>query len=214
MNFNIIANAEPLTQSLILKIQNLDNVIALDGVGEEFLKHKIIPDFVCGDFDSISSEGLKKLKAQGSKIYHMVDQNYSDLDKGIMLCDSMNASSIKIFNSLGGSRLDHTILNYRMLKRHHKNSREIVIYHKNHSVRYITNQKIAISGQVGASVSIMAYPKCIISSNGLLYDMLEDSLDFAYSESSSNSLAKPTCNIVVQGFALLITENSIIDFII
>ncbi len=207
--FNIIAHAQALTPALLQKLKGLKNTLALDGMATDCLHHNIIPDFVCGDFDSIAPQTLETLQQLGCQLKHYPDQNYSDLEKGIFWCDDMGASSIRIFNALGGLRPDHTILNYRILKKHYKPARTMVLEEEAATLQYITNQRVSITGKTGALASIMAYPQCWISSKGLGYDMQDYELSFAKAESCSNHLAEPEAIISVKGDALFVLSNEI-----
>lgn len=207
--FHIIANAQALTPVLVQKLKTLNNIVALDGIAADCLRHGIIPDFVCGDFDSIPSQTLEQLQHLNCKLNHYPDQNYSDLDKGIFWCDDMSASSIHIFNALGGLRPDHTIFNYRILKRHYKEARPIVLEEEAATLHYIVDQSVSISGDIGALACILAYPQCTVSTKGLSYDMKEYALSFAETESASNQLAESTAILSIKGGALLIVGTSV-----
>lgn len=202
--FNIIANAQALTPTLVQKLKILNNTLALDGIAADCVHQGIVPDFVCGDFDSIEPQTLDKLQTLGCKLKCYPDQNYSDLDKGLFWCDEMGASAIHIFNALGGLRPDHTLFNYRILKRHYKSFRQIILEEEKARLYCIVDQTVSISGKVGTLASIMAYPHCRITSKGLRYDMQDYELIFAKTESCSNELAAPVCTISVKGDALLI----------
>lgn len=207
--FNIIANAQALTPVLVQKLKVSENTLALDGIATECLHHGIIPDFVCGDFDSIAPQTLETLQSLGAKLKHCPDQNYSDLEKGIFWCDDMGTSSIRIFNALGGLRPDHTIFNYRILKKHYKEGRAMVLEEEAATLHYIVDQRVSITGDIGALASILAYPQCIVSSKGLCYDMKAYALSFAETESASNQLAESTAILAIKGDALLIVGTSV-----
>ncbi len=147
--FNIIANAKPLTSALIHQIKFLKNKVALDGIAADCVAQGIVPNFVCGDFDSVEETTLEKLRTLNCIVKHYPDQNYSDLDKGVFWCDEMGASSIHIFNALGGLRPDHTFFNYRILKRHYKPSRMLVLEEPATTLYYITDQTVSLEGQIG-----------------------------------------------------------------
>lgn len=207
--FNIIANAKPLTPALIHRLKSLINKVALDGIAADCLAQGMIPDFVCGDFDSVQRQTLEKLRTLHSIVKYYPDQNYSDLDKGIFWCDEMGASCIHIFNALGGLRPDHTFFNYRILKRHYKPSRMLILEEPETTLYYIVDQTVLLEGKVGDLASILAYPECTVSSAGLRYNMQDYPLVFSKTESSSNELALSTSHLIVKGDALLIVAKNV-----
>lgn len=208
MQYNIIANAQPFSAKLKLKIPHLVNIIALDGAANELFNIGVIPQILIGDLDSINENTLSIIRNSNSIIYHIANQNLTDLDKGIKFCDYQFGEKINIYNAIGG-RLDHTLINLRMLKKYWKLDREISIFDDNSIIRYIQNKKITLHGNIGDSIAIMAFTKATINSKGLKYDMQKYRLKFAYQESTSNSLASNSAIIEITGNALLIVSENI-----
>jgi thiamine pyrophosphokinase len=206
--YNIIANAGPISNYLRQIIHTFKNIIALDGAADKLFDFIITPDVVIGDFDSIKQSTLVTLKKLDVPVYHIHDQDYTDLDKAIMFCDSNGAKVINIYNCLG-ARLDHTLINLRMLKRYWSETREMTIFDDQSKVIYLTNQSIELTGKVGDDVAVMAFTEAVVTSTGLQYEMNNYKLEFAYQESTSNSLSANHATIKVEGDAIAIFSHNI-----
>lgn len=208
MLYNIIANATALSSAELAQIRNLQNVVALDGGANTLLNNDIVPQAVIGDLDSIASSTLKELERCHVMIYNIPDQHTTDLEKGVALCDSLKASEIHIYNAFG-ERVDHSLFNLRILKKHHSAQRTLRICNKFESAQYLRDRIVQIVGPKNASVALMAFPDAVISSRGLLYDVENYALRFAVQESVSNSLLNERAEIIILREALLIFSNDI-----
>lgn len=204
MHFNIIGNKGPISKKLQKQIATMKNIIALDGAANRLIHVNIKPNIVIGDFDSITDKTIRILKTSKTEFNYIQDQNTTDLDKAISYCIEHNASSINIYNAIGGKRLDHTLMNLRLLKYYFSPYRKIIIYDDDSIIKYLENQEITIQGKAGDKLALMSFTTGIINSKGLKYEMNNYQLDFAYRVSVSNSLALDTATIKVLGNALVI----------
>ena len=82
------------------------------------LKVNVSPDIISGDFDSIDKELLEQSKTKGIEVIETPDQNFTDLMKGLDICEQRGAIDIAIVCSLGGERTDHSITNLGLLKKY------------------------------------------------------------------------------------------------
>ncbi len=209
MHFNIVANAKRcLYKDDLLQLAKASNIIALDGAANTLIKYNIIPTIVLGDFDSISNSTIEKLKK--FKVASMIisEQYNSDLGKAINYALSHNAVSINIYNAIGGNRLDHTILNIRLLKRFYNPNIDIVLFDKLQKLIFLKNITFGVTGRKNNNVSLMAFNHAIVSSQGLKYDMSRYNLKLAYQESTSNSLSKGTAKISITGNCLVVLARN------
>ncbi len=198
--FNIIADA-----SSEYKLSIKTNLIALDGAAEFLRTNNIVPSVIIGDFDKVTKSTLEYFSSKGVKIIQDLDQNSTDLDKGIGYCISNGATIINIHNALGG-RLDHTLYNTRILKKYYNPNLVIKIFNTTETMQYFENSTIEVTGNLNSMFSLLSAPSAIITSSGLEYDMQDYSLEFGKSESSSNSLKYTTAIITINGYAFAIYD--------
>jgi thiamine pyrophosphokinase len=213
----IIANAEKFNFKEIKKDKKYKYIV-LDGASNQAYKDKFIPDVVLGDFDSINNDIMNKLKKLNANIVNAYDQNYTDLQKGIIYCEkNYQPAKIFILNSLGGARLDHEITNIFIGRYFVKKDYEIITIHsKNHQcVKYLKNDTIIFDGQKDDNVGIFGINNAIGNSDGLLYELKNYELSLGISDSSSNSMSKNIARISIKGEGIVIYPcNSIINEIL
>ncbi|WP_039455662.1 thiamine diphosphokinase [Candidatus Jidaibacter acanthamoebae] len=206
MKFIIIANSLTISKEEIKDIVGEAKIIALDGIANHLLNINIIPYAVVGDFDSIFAETLVNLKKLDVILRRINDQNSTDLDKGISFCKQNGATEIVIINAFGGTRLDHSLMNYRLLKRHYSKQCRIKIKEQQSYLELFANSTLIISGIPKSNLALLAAPLAATTSQGLEYDMDNHTLEFGLSESTSNSLKAEQATIKIVGSAYLIYE--------
>lgn len=182
-----------------------DIVVALDGAAN-WLAGRANPNVIIGDLDSATSETIKFYKDKGATIEKDIDQNCSDLDKGINYCDANNVTHIDIINALGG-RMDHTLYNLRALKKYYDPSRPVVIYDATQKHLYCEDCTIDVCGSINDPIALMSMPTATVSSKGLKYDMDGFVMEIGGKEGSSNALLQPIARVEIKGGALLICNN-------
>jgi thiamine pyrophosphokinase len=183
-----------------------DIIIALDGAAELLKQFQIMPHHILGDLDTINSETINFFQNTTSVITKIPDQNSTDLDKGILFAKKLGATEITIINALYG-RMDHTLYNTRVLKKHYDPKINIEIWNENEKLIYCENTALRIIGTPNSPVAILSFPSCTITSNGLTYDMQEYKLEFGQAESTCNSFKTSSAEIFITGSALLIVNK-------
>ena len=105
----IVCNGEPLSAERATELaEEAEVIIAADGGADYCLEHSIRIDHLIGDLDSISDAALKSI--QTSRKLYIPDQNYTDLQKSLAFCITLQPEKIIIINTLG-SRSDHALTN-------------------------------------------------------------------------------------------------------
>ncbi len=201
--FNIIADALP---NFIPQVKT--NIVALDGAAEFLRSKNIIPAVIIGDFDKVTKSTVDFFAQKDVVIEKLEDQNSTDLDKGIKYCLEHSATSINIYNSIGG-RLDHTLYNTRILKKYYSPKINIKIFNEKEVMQCVENCTIDVHGDIGNRFSLISAPYAKISSSGLQYDMEDYVLEYGKSESACNALKTPKARIMITGSALIIYELGI-----
>jgi thiamine pyrophosphokinase len=93
-------------------IHNASTIIAADGGADNCLETGIIPDYILGDFDSITEKGRTSFPAD--RYIHIADQDTTDMEKAIRFAMSLHPDRIRILSALG-RRMDHTAANLLLL---------------------------------------------------------------------------------------------------
>ncbi len=203
----IIANGERLSiEKLQLLAQN-KQIVVLDGALSQALYDFITPHFVLGDFDSIDTALLESLKQQPKiSLIHAPDQSATDLEKALQYIVQYQPNSVTICQATG-LRLDHTLHNLRLLKRYHGVCNRLLMLTEIEKIVFLKDQSVSLSVNSQQSLALMAFPKAIVTSHGLEYDMQDYLLEFAECESTSNSVLASGATIDVDGDALLIVSH-------
>ena len=137
----IVANGPPLPVNELKESLKGRKVLALDGAVNRFKSLELYPDYILGDFDSVEDPeywGISAIFSEiaehhcpyrgnfGAIIIPVMDQNCTDLEKGIVYCDKAKATSLLIVQATEG-RMDHTLGNIGLLKKHYRPDRDLTI---------------------------------------------------------------------------------------
>lgn len=219
----IVANGSSIEVETLKESMKGRKVLALDGAVNRFKALHLYPDFILGDFDSVNEPdywGIKALFADidvshssyegnfGITIIPAKDQNYTDLEKGIIYCDGAHATSILIIQATGG-RMDHTLGNIGLLKKYAHADRPLILLTEKEQIFYLSNTGIAFEGGVGEHCAIMGYPQAFMTTTGLAYNGIEYPLQLGIQESICNIITEPSATISIQGEALIILPKSV-----
>lgn len=206
----LIANGEKIDDTVLIELAQNKRVLVCDGAYHQIMHASIPIHYLFGDFDSIDELALQKIRQQ--QILQVVDagdQSATDLEKALLFADQQGAEHITIVNALG-QRADHTIYNLRLLQRHHRPSRPIVLFGAHEKIFFCRNQTIQLHGQPGQRVSIFGFNKAILNSQGLKYDVTNHDLNNLQNDSISNELAQVCANLTILGDALLMIEHAVV----
>ncbi len=218
----IVANGSPFPVDELKESLKNRKVLALDGAVNRFKSLKIYPDGILGDFDSIEdptywgvlgvfseiNEYSPSYKGNfGITIIPAKDQNYTDLEKGIIYCDKATATSIFIVQAIGG-RMDHTLGNLGVLKKYHRSDRDLTLVTEKEQVFYVCNADVVVEGGAGDYCAIMGYPQAQMTTSGLAYNGKDYLLQLGIQESICNTIAESQATISIKGEALVILPKS------
>ncbi|MEK9177079.1 MAG: thiamine diphosphokinase [Patescibacteria group bacterium] len=159
MEASIVANGT--VRSGVWLRKNLKGVIiAADGGANTCLRHRIIPDYVIGDFDSVKKRTLAAFK-RSATIVHTPEQSTTDLEKALRLAETLGAKRILVFGAIG-TELDHMMANVFAL------TARSAIVDETHDIRII-EKRFAFSGKPNDIVSVIA----LTAVRGLTYTGLK-----------------------------------------
>jgi thiamine pyrophosphokinase len=197
-------NLSDLTQAKKIISKN-DFLIATDGGASHFEKLKLIPNLVIGDMDSIS----RKQRFLYPTIKYPRKKDKTDFELAIDYCLKNKFLKIIIFGILG-DRIDHLIANIFLLaKIQTKNPLiKIKIIEGNKEI-FILNKEITINGKTGDEISIIPISQNLegITTVGLYYRLIDDTLEFGTTRGVSNVMTKTTVKITMKKGVALIEHN-------
>lgn len=94
-------------------INSNDYVICTDGGYDIACRHKLVPDLLMGDFDSIESSIPENIPLERFK----PEKDFTDLELAVRKAAELSASEVCIIGGIGG-RLDHTVANIQILSQY------------------------------------------------------------------------------------------------
>jgi len=200
-DFFIIANGtyeHEVVQSLILN----KTVIALDGAANKL--RDVIPDYILGDFDSITPETKEKYQKMQVQFIEVEDQNFTDLEKAIMFAKEKGARAIFVCCALGGERTDHLIGNLSILKKYYDKNCRIIFHTPKEILYFLKNETFSFRGNSGAQCAFLGWPKAVVSTSGLIWDVKDWETEIGDQISTCNKLNEEYVEIKVKGDLLLI----------
>lgn len=177
--------------------------IAVDGAAELAKQERWVPDLIGGDFDTATNSTLHYFSKKNIPLLPLPDQNFTDLEKTLAWCVYQGADSIWVANALG-KRLDHSLTNLALLKRFYRRGKELLLFTGSEKIRYVKNETITLKGKAGRAFAVIPFPKGIVTSKGLVFEMLRFPLELGLKESVSNLAKTATVKLSIKGEALVI----------
>jgi thiamine pyrophosphokinase len=199
----VFVNGNLSDLSQVKKIVNKkDCLIAADGGANLIEKLKLIPNIVIGDMDSIKPELLKKYKS----IIYPRKKDMTDFELAVDYCLKSKFQEIIIFGILG-DRIDHMMANIFLLTKVQTENKaiKIKIIEGNKEI-FVLNKEIVINGKIGDEVSIIPVSNKLegITTEGLYYRLINDTLLFGSTRGISNVMNKSSIKIIIaDGIALI-----------
>ncbi len=181
----IIANGTPPGKKLIsfLVKKEYTDIICADGGANAARKLGIIPNYIIGDFDSITETNLNYFSDK-SEVIRIKRQNDTDVEKAIKSAIKKGYKDCLLLGVIG-NRLDHSICNLSIILKFAEKIRIRIIYEK--SVLSVESGEINITTKPGEVISLFAFDsRTKILSKGLRYELRNTSLQFGRKEGESN----------------------------
>lgn len=208
-NAIIIANgkAPKKTQLDYFISKKYSTLICADGGANTALKLNLVPNFIIGDFDSISIKALEFFESK-TKFIRIKRQNDTDVEKALKFLISKNFTDVLLVGATG-DRLDHTICNLGIIIKYF-NKINISLLHENSFLRAY-NSDVKLNTKIGETISIYAFDKKTkITSKGLKYPLKNISLPFGEKESTSNIAAKNFINLKISNGIIFVIRDFLI----
>jgi thiamine pyrophosphokinase len=157
MKIVIVCGGKAPSKKLLLEeVKDAEIIICADGGANCLYEYDIEPQFLVGDFDSISPEVLEYYKDTAvSVLTYPVEKDETDSEIAINKAFELKATEVSLLGCTG-SRMDHMFGNVGLLKRCVDAGIKGVIKDDNNSV-FLINQNIKLRGEYGTYFSLQAY---------------------------------------------------------
>ena len=177
-----------------------DFVIAADGGYDAARSLDIMPDLLIGDMDSISAVP-KSVDILRVPVEKDETDTYLCYREGVR----RGFTDFLIYGGVGG-RDDHTFANYSLLIGAKNDGNRVTLVGERFNIFAIKNEKISITGRVGATLSVFAFAgECNgVTITGCKYNTDSVTLSPAFPLGVSNEITDNTATVEVEDGTLLI----------
>ena len=95
-----------------LEKETFDKIIAVDGGLKAVKELGLVPDYIVGDFDSVSETDLRQIRTQAKQVVQSVpEKNDTDLELALKaVFEAYPDTAVTVYGAFGG-RLDHFLSN-------------------------------------------------------------------------------------------------------
>ncbi len=199
----IILNGEIPGKSLLQKLMTANDIIVCaDGAAKAMAAYKLEPDLIIGDLDSITTETKKSFPNAGIK--KIDDQETTDGEKAFDYCIENEYFDITLVGGFG-KRLDHSLYNIGLLKKHHKPGIVITCFSDTEKAMLI-EESIVLNEDPGTTISLIPIfgDAKGVRMEGFLYDLKKENLHFGDYCSMSNVTQSQHPKITIASGQLLL----------
>ncbi|MBC2578970.1 thiamine diphosphokinase [Clostridium sp. DJ247] len=207
MKIVIVSGGNPPSYSLITEeLEDCSFLICADSGGNCLYKYNIIPDYLMGDFDSISEEAMNFFLKQSkcSIENYPSDKDFTDTELVFNKALELGGKKI-IFLGCTGTRIDHLMGNIGMLAKCLRQNIKGYIKDNNNCIE-ITNKPVKITGNYGATFSLQAYSNVVknLTIKGAKYELLNYDLSLGDARTVSNQFLYEEVEITFDEGVILI----------
>ncbi|HQV71318.1 MAG TPA: thiamine diphosphokinase, partial [Thermoflexales bacterium] len=198
----IIANGDAPTREVAgAWLRAGDTLICADGGGRAALALGLSPQFVIGDFDSLTPDELNALAARGAALMRYPrEKDETDLELALLFA-APNYDEIIILGA-GGGRLDQTLANMMLLAMPQITPRHrAIIVTANEEVSLIYPGHLhELRGKPGSTVSLLPMGGAAvgITTTGLQYQLRDETLKFGPARGVSNVMLGDRASVFVR----------------
>jgi len=174
-------------------------LVAADGAATVLFRAGIIPEYVVGDFDSISQDVLAALRPISEFVVE-TDQETNDFEKALVFAKTMLWSRLLVLGLHGGD-LEHTLNNWSVMMRFGQDLSIVALDQRRFAIPIY--QSFVYAAQVGELVSIIPQPTARLTTTGLHWALTQEDLTLGIREGARNRATDTSVSIHVHSGALL-----------
>jgi len=191
--FVLLNGSEP---SVFPDLTPYNIVCAIDGAYNHFEKHKIIPDLVTGDFDSIDAIPTTV------EVINTPNQDYTDFEKALQILKHRGFYHIDVYGG-SGKEHDHFLGNISTALQWKVGLK--ITFFDDFGKYFFIEESIQIPNIIGKNVSLIPLPIASgIITKGLLYPLLNETLTFGERIGTRNKATDNEVQISLNSGDLLI----------
>lgn len=196
----LVNGLPPQKKFLNEMVRKADFFICADGGANTAARYNIVPDYIIGDFDSVTLETLTKFASVPQK--RIRSQNSTDLEKALTYAVRKNFSLVYVLGATGG-RIDHELGNLSALL---KFSKKIsIIFVDRLGEIYSVGKHFSATVPQGTTLSLLPLTSCTgVSTHGLYWNLQNETLQMGVRDSISNVAVKENITIDVKKGDLLL----------
>jgi thiamine pyrophosphokinase len=174
----IIANGRALESDLARKaVISASIIIAADGGALSCKESEIRPDFIIGDFDSVSRELLEHF--HDVEVIHLEDQYSTDMEKALNFATSLSPDRLIVLSAFG-KRMDHTGANLLFLTEYNEQI-PVTIYDNYGCMRILKAGEHILNYPPGTIISFFSpYPVKNLTLKGFRYNLENQNNDLYF----------------------------------
>ena len=187
------------------------NIIAVDKGLEALYQLDIMPNYVVGDFDSVSTKILEFYQNKPQVTFHKYnpEKDNTDTDIALKLAIQLNSSSITIIGALG-KRMDHALSNIHILKDALETNIPCQILDSNNRIYLVKNNITLYKDKIyGKYISLIPLTTTVegLTLKGFQYPLDNASLSIGKSLGVSNEMTQDIATIELKSGILIVIES-------
>jgi thiamine pyrophosphokinase len=208
----IFANGRPHDGPLVRQILagSADAwVVAADGGARLAREFGRPAQTVIGDLDSLDTDELAELEAQGVEIIrHPAEKDQNDLELALKLAVARGATWMRVFGAMGG-RLDQTLANIYLLALPELRGRDVRLVSRAQEAWLLHPGTEVIQGTVGDTVSLIPLNGAVqgIETISLYYPLNNETLMFGPARGISNVMESDEAVVKFRQGLLLVVHT-------
>jgi thiamine pyrophosphokinase len=192
-------------------------VVAVDGGARHAAGLSLRPTIWVGDGDSVESDDLDRLAADGAEIRRVDSaKDESDTELAVLAALERGADEIVILGALGGARIDHALANVGLLAHPLLAGRRAVLLDAGARVSFLrapapdgSPVRRDLPGPIGGLVSLLPLGDGVegVTTSGLQYPLTDEPLPAGPARGLSNVRQEAAATVTVRRGMLLIVES-------
>lgn len=198
----------PPIDLLSRELLDSDYLICADSGADFLYKENVLPDFLMGDFDSVSKESFEFFRKSNTAIEKFPkDKDFTDTKLAFMKALELGASHIS-FLGCTGTRLDHSIGNIGVLLDCVENGITGYIIDNNNKI-FLSRETVKLHGAKGDTFSLFAFDETVdnLSITGSKFNLNNYKLTIGDGLTISNEFKEEEVIITFTSGTLLVIES-------